>query len=410
MVIVTFCSADKKFYKIEIPQGTTVEQAKKIYEEEVGCKTCSIRMIFKKKVLQNNIVIDTLDIKENDFIVVYVLKKGPPLQKPILTSPSNSSSQAVNVSELNAIQNTSQIPSQSSNQTNINYPNSNTLPYFSPNQPNTSIPRPSPLPVSISMPYNQNQFQPFSNNQSSSSFQFPSPAPSNPNIFQSNYDYMNDPKFYQKIDYLRELGCFGRSECEDALRAAFGNVEHAAEYLLSGHIPDIQSQRSNSSQSIQLNQEFITTFRQMLITEPRLLENFIEEFEIKNPRLRQNPEELLSQFGLSVDGFDIEGIRNRAVERVDPDYFDQLMQQTRSQVSCPELMGCIDEYEEKRRERKEEEKRNEDSMLSQFSDEEKSEIRRIQSLGSFILNEVIQIYLACDKNEQLAANLLLSHK
>lgn len=42
----------------------------------------------------------------------------------------------------------------------------------------------------------------------------------------------------QKVEILAELG-FERTLCEQAIEAAFGSVERATEYLLSGNIPSV---------------------------------------------------------------------------------------------------------------------------------------------------------------------------
>jgi UV excision repair protein RAD23 len=45
-------------------------------------------------------------------------------------------------------------------------------------------------------------------------------------------------------------------------------------------------------------------------------------------------------------------------------------------------------------------------IMAQFSEEERAAIQRLQELGNFPPIQVVQIYLACDKNEEIAANML----
>jgi hypothetical protein len=46
--------------------------------------------------------------------------------------------------------------------------------------------------------------------------------------------------------------------------------------------------------------------------------------------------------------------------------------------------------------------------MASFSEEERQAIQRLQELGNFDASEVVQYYLAAEKNEEAAANLLLN--
>lgn len=76
MHFVTFCTPDKKYYRKEISQDATIEEAKKIFCEETSeCNLQSIKMIYNKQVLHDSIVISSLELKENDFILVLINSK-----------------------------------------------------------------------------------------------------------------------------------------------------------------------------------------------------------------------------------------------------------------------------------------------------------------------------------------------
>lgn len=411
MVLIKFRTMDKKLYEIEMAPETLIGEAKQIFQQQVGgCEVKSIRMIYKKKILNDTIAISTLDMNEKDFIVVCLPKSttnqisqaNQVVSKPATNAPApNQANQPI----------LQPIPAPV-NQTNLNSLTTDPIPLYQPNQYNQSQ-LPQPLPTATLDLYNQISSISNLHNYGQANRPFRSTNAFNQIVqnTQSN-GFPNDPEFYQKIDQLMEIGFFGRSECESALRASYGNVERAAEYLISGNIPSTPDIPNQNSPTIQLSNEFIITFRKMLQKEPRVLENFVEEFEIENPIFRQNPELLLSQFGLSTEGFDIEGIKNYSVSRVETSYFDQLLASVQKEVDCPNLKTCLDKidpnYEENKRRRRIQQQ--EPAILNQFTNEEKEAIRRIQSLGNFNLNEVVQIYLSCDKNEEITANLLFESK
>lgn len=76
MVLITFCTTDKKIYKINIPPEKTIEEAKEIYINQTGSNNSDkIKMLYNKKILQDQDTIDSLNIKEDDLIVVLSASK-----------------------------------------------------------------------------------------------------------------------------------------------------------------------------------------------------------------------------------------------------------------------------------------------------------------------------------------------
>lgn len=70
----------------------------------------------------------------------------------------------------------------------------------------------------------------------------PPPAPVGPSIDPlpclPRFSAPAPPGFPQKIASLTSMG-FSKGDCDAALRASHGNVDRAADFLLSGHIPDL---------------------------------------------------------------------------------------------------------------------------------------------------------------------------
>ncbi|KAK8843020.1 hypothetical protein M9Y10_025208 [Tritrichomonas musculus] len=98
MFLISFYTIDKKVDKIEIPNEATVKDVKQIYANKVGkCESNCIKIIHDKKVLQDHIIISSLGLKENDFLLIITNQKKminpylqtkdkPPMAKPLPTT------------------------------------------------------------------------------------------------------------------------------------------------------------------------------------------------------------------------------------------------------------------------------------------------------------------------------------
>lgn len=175
----------------------------------------------------------------------------------------------------------------------------------------------------------------------------------------------------------------------------------------------------------------IRIFRRALETEPRALENIISMFETAQPNIRSHIDLFLSDIGLNPSSFDIEGIRNRTAQPLDGRRFGMLLAHTCIELGInpaqfmnfpgsgapPPRMGNISGLGSNPQQPlppqaqlpPQQPPNQINQILSQFTPEEREAIQRLQQLGNFPLEYVVQIYIAADKNENMAANLLFGN-
>lgn len=275
MVLVNFRTLQSKLYKIELPPNAKISQAKEEISKEIdGSDPSRMKMMYKSKLLNNDVPISSLHLGEKDFIVVNASQAKPKPAAPSQPEPAAQPLPAANP-----------IPAEPAPQ---------------------DVPEVKPLPVS---------------------------PKSDPN---------DDHKFEDGIAKLVEIG-FDPELSLRALRATDGNIDQAAELIITGEIKDEDDEAGDAGEISEDELEH----------EPRdsTTQQQHEDGPIASPEQAELPPSLN---GLSQD---------QAAE----------------------------------------------TLLLALPKDEQDAIRRLQSLGNFNLLEVIQVYHACDKNEELAANILLSN-
>lgn len=198
---------------------------------------------------------------------------------------------------------------------------------------------------------------------------------------------------------LTDMG-FERTQAELALRASFYHVERAADYLLSGTIPTIgeggsTSQTGGSAQTptpsegqtrrapgaddladLSNNPQF-QALRQLIQQDPEQLQTLMQTLQATQPDLyrliEQRPQEFLAML-------------NQVDEGDDGDDEDPMEGGLGAGGMGQGPPGTV---------------------TITLSPQDQQAINRLQDMG-FERNRVIEAFLACDRNEELAANYLLS--
>lgn len=331
-MIVNFRSVSNQLYTLELQPTDTVASIKATLAEKYNFHPKKIRLIYKAKVLADTTTIESAGIDGNGFVVVYAM------QAPQQNNQTNNSS--TNNKE-NEVEEENNKPNESK-----------------PHQPplaQRTVPEPKPLPVSTG-------------------------------------NFHDPPGFRKKVDELQALG-FSRGDCEIALRAAVGNVDRAADYLLSGRVPDVpqmisvsdvpmkQETANNHDFSDEENEEVVADFgeeeqddpmngiidfRDELIRHPEKLRSFLHQMAEDNPEIayliRDDPSAFLASIGFNPNDFDLTGL------------------------------GRTTQYEQ---------------LMSEFNEKEQRVIHNLEKLG-FDTMTIIQVFVACEKDEEMTRSCLES--
>ncbi|XP_063620338.1 UV excision repair protein RAD23 homolog A [Cydia splendana] len=188
----------------------------------------------------------------------------------------------------------------------------------------------------------------------------------------------NEPDFEATVQSIMDMG-YNRQQVEQALRASFNNRERAVEYLITG-IPeellqeqDVDEGSDEDPLAFLRDQPQFQQMRAVIQQNPNLLNAVLQQIGQTNPALLQAISQHQQAFVRMLN------------EPVNPS------------------SGAAAAVEDSAADAPQAQPPN----VIQVSPQDKEAIERLKALG-FPEDMVIQAYFACEKNENLAANFLLS--
>lgn len=189
----------------------------------------------------------------------------------------------------------------------------------------------------------------------------------------------NEPDFESTVQSIMDMG-YNRQQVEQALRASFNNRERAVEYLITG-IPEelLQEQEGEEASdedplAFLRDQPQFQQMRAVIQQNPNLLNAILQQIGQTNPALLQAISQHQQAFVRMLN------------EPVNPTSGSAATEESVAESQPPQ----------------------QPQNVIQVSPQDKEAIERLKALG-FPEHMVIQAYFACEKNENLAANFLLSN-
>ena len=216
----------------------------------------------------------------------------------------------------------------------------------------------------------------------------PNPPPSNTSLPAQNELKQEKSKEEnnsnsQKINSLVEMG-YEKDKVEKALIASGGNIDKAIEYLSSGNIPERAQQTQtnvnnlgNNSNNSNLDDDLkknASILKILCHKDPNKIFSLMDNIKNKSPNLLNKIKQHEEEF---------KNLLVSPITREDINVFNTFQQRLARGARRPQI---------------------------KLTREESEAIKRLESLGNFSHTEVIQAYIACDKNEELAANFLFEQK
>ncbi|KAI9226272.1 MAG: hypothetical protein DHS80DRAFT_32899 [Piptocephalis tieghemiana] len=394
---LTFKTVSQDSFKLSVDPTETVLEVKKRIEQEKGHAYSSQKLIYSGKILHDSKTIDSYGVTEKGFIVLMVPRARTPA-----------------------------TPKQADKKKEATSPQGPV--------PVNTAPAAPPTAAVAQAPTTQNAALEAAASSSTATTSTTSTTASSQSQDRGDSDLLVGSKLEEAKDRLVGMG-FIESEVRRALKASFNNPERAVEYLTTG-IPegiDMASedhdtaQTSNpSSQNSEAFQEATATaaslanwdvpqtgdhptedvyraledhehfryLRSLVQARPDMLPELLDHIRTQFPQfwrvVNYNPRGFVTLLtrGLPAEG---EGEEGAMGEDEDEDEF-----------------GILEEDEED----EEREGLHGASGLQQqtirITQEEGEAIARLQELG-FTRQDAVLAYLACDKNEELAANYLFEH-
>jgi UV excision repair protein RAD23 len=206
-----------------------------------------------------------------------------------------------------------------------------------------------------------------------------------------------EQNYTAQINNLVDMG-FVKSEAEAAIKAARGDTNLAIEFLYNGipanlppEIPQGQANIEGLSSSDSLK-KVASAIKIICSQNPNALQTILMNIEQTDPQLMNNIKEHEEEF---------KNLLQSPITQEDLQNFQQISN-TLNQFSGLGGLGAGARPGGNRQ--------HSGGIQIPLSKEEFEAVKRLKELGNFSDIEAVQAYMACEKNEELAANFLLESK
>ncbi|GIY34263.1 UV excision repair protein RAD23 homolog A [Caerostris darwini] len=378
-MIITLKTLKQHTFKIEVEETELIRSVKEKIEAEKGNEfpaNCQ-KLIYAGKILNDETKISDYDIDEKKFVVIMVTK-------PQTSQEETSEGSAA------------QVPAKVANQM--------------PSKPETTK-------ESTNTPVEAKSSSTSAETEAKTTTEKPadnSSAAENVeglDIASAESKLVLGEDYEKMVSQIVEMG-YERMDVERALRASFNNPDRAVEYLITGVLPPENDSQSDSPAVANIQSSntipvpsgneaeplaFLRTqpqfqqMRQVIQQNPQLLNAVLQQIGQNNPQLllliSQNQEEfvrMLNEPGSGQSGTPTSG--RSTTGGAAPTISTGALSGNLPNVQLEPAVG---------------------EAAAQISPQDREAIERLKALG-FPEYLVIQAYFACDKNENLAANFLLS--
>jgi len=374
---LTIKTLQQQQFTLEVNDEDTVASVKNKIELQEKHPASWQELIHAGKILEDNSPISSYGISEQDFLVLMVRKPKdapatatPPKTETVQEKPKETPVQTPTVPS------TPNVPPQST----------------PPTQPQSSQPSSSATPPATSV--------------------------------QASATLVTGSEYENTVHQLMEMG-FEREDVVKALRAAFNNPDRAVEYLMTG-IPEIsdlppparspqqaQAQQSQGQQQ-QATQQSSGSTPVIPPTTPLIPPQFLQQQQ----QQQQQPQQGVNVFDFLRQHPQFNTLR--AMVQQNPALLQPVLAQLAQQN--PQILQLINTHQQDFIRLLNEPVTGgggggggglpggppPGAQYIQVTQEEKAAIDRLENLG-FDRTQVIEAFLACDKDETLAANYLLEH-
>ncbi|ORX41106.1 hypothetical protein BD324DRAFT_38881 [Kockovaella imperatae] len=418
MVKITFKTVQNKLFTVEAEGSETVADVKRKIQDTQSFPSEHQKLIYSGKILNDAATVGSLNIKEKDFIVVMVSK---PKATPAVAAAASSSTPA------------SAPPA---------------APAMSTETTSTPSAAPSSTENSASVTAaGSTATAPDASNAPESTQAVPASATTGSTSSGHGLDggsFVTGPALQQAIEGMVEMG-FPRDQVQKALRASFNNPDRAVEYLMSGEMPTGEDEGPASLPTAPIPAAPSTATPSAPIQPSTQAPAVAPTSDAPTSRAQGSAENLFAAAEAAMNrdrgvptpaagagaagagrGGQSEAMaafanspilqQLRQMVRENPAMIQPLLQRLMS--SSPQIAQYINQNPQALYDflgiDAGDDGDGDDDMLGQqttqinLTQEEAAAVERLEALG-FDRAMVLQAYMACDKNEELAANFLFEN-